>query len=234
MKYTVVISVLFILGTTATLRQEIDHGSQGRTKVLKRIVKRSLNGLAAQMLPLLETKIISNCNDSKSAEELQDVYSEMKVCFAKEKILRVSKEDFWKNIKECSKDAITKTRNCLPEDRKYFPEFVLSVAKSAVDFMYEDVDLIRVDLAACVPKLNNFEAQYDYLRCLRGISSKDNSTSPTELPSQAEFCAKFIPANQCFTDMIKGHCPQTSNLKKFRENYINMAKRPCEESNEIS
>ncbi|KAJ8913833.1 hypothetical protein NQ315_003742 [Exocentrus adspersus] len=228
MKCLVLVSILFILGVTTSLGLDNGHTSEGKTKVLKRIVKRSLGNLNAQILPVLEGQIIASCKNGEAANDLPDVFRDMKSCIARKQIIRTPKEEYLKNIEKCSQDAITKTKNCLSDEKKYFPDFLLVLVKSVVSFMYDDVDLLRVDLAACIPRISSFDAQNSYLTCVRDTALQTHDT--TELPnSKAEFCAKFIPINNCFTDMIKDYCPQTSNLKKLREDYINMGKRPCGE-----
>lgn len=61
------------------------------------------------------------------------------------RIFSVPKAEYIDNIVSCSKQAITETKDCLPEEQKYFPEFVLDLAKSLVSFMYDDKPVLACE-----------------------------------------------------------------------------------------
>ncbi|KAJ8937018.1 hypothetical protein NQ314_012100 [Rhamnusium bicolor] len=193
-------------------------GSSEEDSTLKRVVRETFAGMSQQFLPRIEATIISNCKANghiEAANKLQSAYDVMKICIKKKTIFITPKNEYIAHIEECSKDSLTLTRSCLAVDQKYFPDFILDLVKSVVNFMYDDFDIMRVDLPVCIPRFNNYSVQRNYIQCLTdtAVQTHDTNQIPT---SKASFCQKFIPASYCFTNMIKDTCDQTKNMDQFR------------------
>lgn len=67
----------------------------------------------------------------------------MTTCFSKKQLFLLSKDDFIKNIVDCSVKAKDEARKCLPDEQKWFPRFALELAKSMVNFMYDDQKILQ-------------------------------------------------------------------------------------------
>ncbi|CAH1153850.1 unnamed protein product [Phaedon cochleariae] len=223
-----IVSLFFVIGLChAELYEE---GSSPVRGALKRVVRHAIGGMGGEFLTQTELSIISNCKANGYGDEvgdrLQESYDKLKVCIRKKTMFIDPKEDYIANLEECAQDPIKKTTACLREDQKYFPQFLLDLSKSVVIFMYDDFNIMRVDLPRCIIKFQEYRVQRKYLQCLMDTSQKTHDTM--EIPSSKEsFCEKFIPASRCFTEIIKDNCDQTPKLVQFREDYMNSMMRPC-------
>ncbi|KAJ8964307.1 hypothetical protein NQ317_016122 [Molorchus minor] len=138
----------------------------------------------------LEITIISICKRNGHAEAataLQNTYGEMKRCMHNKKIFITPKEEFLTSIEKCSEDALKITQDCLAENQKYFPEFVLDLAKSLTNFVYDDIDYMRYDLAPCVPRFDEYGVHRKYLQCLSD-TVVDTDDVPYIQRSKSSFC----------------------------------------------
>ncbi|XP_074026263.1 uncharacterized protein [Leptinotarsa decemlineata] len=219
-----VIFVLLIIGVCSA--EVSETGPKG---ALRKIVKRAVGDMGGTFLVQTEATIISNCKANGHPEvqdDLETTYSQMKRCAGRKTIFITPKAEFLANLEECSREAIRKTRNCLAEDQKYFPEFILDLAKSVVTFMYDDFDIMRLDLPSCIRSIQNSNAQRKYMQCLTDTAAQTHDTA--RIPSsKRSFCDKFLPASKCFTEMIKDNCQDSENLRKFRNDYIGAMEVPC-------
>ncbi|KAJ8954731.1 hypothetical protein NQ318_011425 [Aromia moschata] len=205
-------------------------GSNSHGIGLRRFARSALSGMSGEILIRLESTIVSNCKKNghqQIANNLQNTYDNMKVCLNKKKIFIATKSEFLDNIDECSRDAVKQTKTCMSDDQKYFPEFILDLVKSVAGFMYDDRDIMKYDVAQCVQIFTDYSVRRSYIQCVTDISIQtgDSNQIPT---SKASFCKTFIPASYCFTNTIKENCARTKNLDKFREDYINAMKVPCD------
>ncbi|KAG5887447.1 hypothetical protein JTB14_003298 [Gonioctena quinquepunctata] len=194
---------------------ELPSEGQKGHKVLRRVVRQAIGNMGGQFLVQTETTIISNCKANGHSEvqsDLEATYRKMKQCVGQKQVFVDTKEEFIAHLEECSRDAIRKTKECLADDQKYFPEFILDLAKSLVSFMYDDFDIMRFDLPTCIRSLQNISAQRKYIQCLTDTAAATQDTA--RIPSSKKsFCDKFLPASRCFTEMIKDNCDDSTNIR---------------------
>ncbi|XP_074026264.1 uncharacterized protein [Leptinotarsa decemlineata] len=219
-----VIFVLLIIGVYSA-----EVSKTGPRRALRKIVKRALWDIDETYLVRIEAILISNCKANGRLEvqdDLENTYSQMKRCAGRKTIFITPKAEFLANLEECSREAIRKTRNCLAEDQKYFPEFILDLAKSYFTFLYDDFEIMRLDLPSCVRSSQNSDAQREYIQCLTDAVAQTHYT--WIIPSsKRSFCDKILPATKCFTEIIKNYCQDSENLRKFRNDYIGAIEVPC-------
>ncbi|CAG9836182.1 unnamed protein product [Diabrotica balteata] len=198
-----------------------DEVSEKRA-VLRRTTRQALGSMGGSFLAQTERNIINNCKknglSSSGADDLQVTYSKMKSCMSNTKIFETPKNEFISKMVECSRAAIKDTKDCLANDQKYFPEFVLDLAKSMVNYMYDDKDLFKdSEIVGCINNLGRYTVQIEYIKCLTTTSRQ-------------EFCRKFIPATECFPDTLKHNCASTTKINKFFDDYSNAIASPCQGS----
>ncbi|KAJ8954730.1 hypothetical protein NQ318_011424 [Aromia moschata] len=206
----------------------VSSNSNGRG--FRRIARSPVRDLSGERLKRLESTIVSNCKNNghqQIADNLQNTYDDLKVCLKKKKVFVATKSEFLDNIDKCSRDAVMQTKTCMSDDRKYFPEFILDVVKSVAGFMYDDKDIITNDLAQCLNTFTDYSVRRSYSQCVTDVSIR----LVTQVKYQRQrplFCKAFIPTSYCYTNIIKDNCIRTKNLDKFREDYINAMKVPCD------
>nr|CAI5857372.1 unnamed protein product [Callosobruchus analis] len=185
---------------------------------LKRSVRSAMQGLSAAMFEKVKKTVIKTCmeNGHQDGDDLE--------------------KEFLDHIDACSEDAVRKVRNCLPEDKKYFPEFIQDLMKSVVTMMYDDYDIMRVDLAACAPDLARPSAQLKYLNCVKKVSKEQEDED--DIPkSKATFCKIFLPATECLVKWLESTCDDMDvaacapNLRKTSSlmGYLNCLKKVSQE-----
>ncbi|XP_018563643.1 uncharacterized protein LOC108905317 [Anoplophora glabripennis] len=245
MNFIVLVNLLFLLGLSQAqfrsseetdparpLRsEESPQRYQRKEKVLKRVARNEFRNLAQKYVPALEKIIIDNCKANgqyDAAEKLQPTFEEMKTCLSKKKLLVTPREELLALIEECIVEPVKQSKNCLAETQRYYPQLLSELAKSLTNFLYDDYDIIRVDLIACFPKLNNVKVATSYEQCLREVAIRTHDSR--EIPhTKTEFCQVFVPTAYCFTNMVKENCNRTQGLAKFREDYVKLHKNICEE-----
>ncbi|XP_028147769.1 uncharacterized protein LOC114341184 [Diabrotica virgifera virgifera] len=224
----IVLTVVVLLGLASA--EEVSE----KRAVLRRTTRQALGSMGGSFLAQTERNIINNCKKNglsdQGADDLQATYAKMKSCMSGTKIFETPRNEFISKMEDCSRDAIKETKSCLANNQKYFPEFVLDLAKSMVKYMYDDKDLFRdSEIVGCINNLGRYTVQVEYIRCLTTVSQKtgDDENIPT---SRAEFCRKFVPATECFPDTIKQHCVNTAKVNKFFSDYSNAIETPCQDS----
>ncbi|KAG5887448.1 hypothetical protein JTB14_003299 [Gonioctena quinquepunctata] len=213
---------------------ELPSEDQKGHKVLRRVVRQTITNMRRDALELAEKIIVSNCKANGHPDvrsELEDTYNKLMHCVGEKKLFLNTKEEFIANLEECSKDAIRKTENCLADDQKYFPEFILELAKSVVNLLYDDFQILKFDFPSCIRFLDSTDAARKFNKCLTDTAAATHETD--ELPSSRKsYCDKFLPATRCFSEMIKDNCDDTANFRKFREDYMNAMEVPCGTKNQ--
>ncbi|XP_072386087.1 uncharacterized protein [Diabrotica undecimpunctata] len=224
----IVLTVVVVLGLANA--EEVSE----KRAVLRRTTRQALGSMGGSFLAQTERNIINNCKKNglslSGADDLQATYSKMKTCMSSTKIFETPKNEFISKMVDCSRNAIRETKDCLSNDQKYFPEFVLDLAKSMVNYMYDDKDLFKdLEIVGCINNLGRYTVQIEYIKCLTTVSQKtgDDENIPT---SRQEFCRKFIPATECFPDTLKQHCSSTTKINKFFDDYSNAIASPCQGS----
>nr|CAH7722316.1 unnamed protein product [Callosobruchus chinensis] len=179
---------------------------------LKRSVRSAMQGLSAAMFE-------------------KETIEQAKECLKNKKLFVTPKAEFLGHIDTCSEDAVRKVRNCMPDDKKYFPEFIQDLMKSVVTMMYDDYDIMRVDLAACAPNLAKTSAQQEYINCVKR-SSKEGIGEDCIPGTKAAFCKIFLPATECLVKWLESACDDSENLRKYRADYYAANAKPCEDKEE--
>ncbi|CAH1105516.1 unnamed protein product [Psylliodes chrysocephalus] len=208
-----------------------DEGSEKRA-VIRRVTREAISGMGGVFLKQTEKNVIYNCKANglsyDGAESLQNTFDKMTQCMSSPRIFSVPKAEYIDNIVSCSKQAITETKDCLPEEQKYFPEFVLDLAKSLVSFMYDDKPVLASpEIPRCMKNFIRSEVQQDYIGCMTTVAAQTHDTQ--EIPkSKAEFCSKFLPAGNCFPKTLNKYCSNDSKVQKFTSDYTRALEQPCE------
>ncbi|CAH1993631.1 unnamed protein product [Acanthoscelides obtectus] len=205
------------------------NAEQQQLAPLKRSVRSAMQGLSSIMYEKVKNTVVRECmeNGYQNGDDLKETIDQAKECLKNKKMFITPKAAFLDHVDSCTQEAVRKVRNCMPDDRKYFPEFIQDLMKSVVSMMYEDFDIMRVDLAACAPSLVQTSKQLEYINCLKKVSkeTEDEDNIPS---SRAAFCKRYLPATECFVKWVKSSCPDSENLRKFREDYYAASERPCE------
>ncbi|KAG5887449.1 hypothetical protein JTB14_003300 [Gonioctena quinquepunctata] len=221
--------VFFTLMIIGLCHAEFPSEGEKGHKVLRRVARQAIRSVGGQLLVQTEKTIISNCRANGHPEarsDLEESYSKLKQCVGKKQMFLITKEEFIANLEECSRDAIRKTENCLADDQKHFPQFILDFAKSVVSFMYDDFQIIDLICQSCACSLQGADATRKYIKCLTDTSQATHDTE--KIPSlKKSFCDKVLPESRCFTEMIKDNCDDTANFRKFREDLMNSIEVPC-------
>ncbi|VEN43732.1 unnamed protein product [Callosobruchus maculatus] len=196
-----------------------------------------MQGLSAAMFEKVKKTVVKTCveNGHQDGDDLEDSIDQAKECLKSKKMFLTPKAEFLDHIDSCSEDAVRKVRNCMPEDKKYFPEFIQDLMKSVVTMMYDDYDIMRVDIAACAPDLAKPSAQLEYINCLKRVS-KETGDGDCIPKSKAALCEILLPATECLPKWLESTCADSENLRKYRVDYYAANERPCkakEEDNNI-
>ncbi|CAG9836181.1 unnamed protein product [Diabrotica balteata] len=181
----IVLTVVVLLGLT-----NADEFSEERA-VLRRTTRQFLE--SSNAFATTENHIIRYCMDNglSCCGNFQDTYSKMKTCVSNAKIFEIPKNEFIRKMVECSWAAVKETKDCLPNHLKCFPELVLDVAKSMVNYMYDDKDLFKkLTVHECILSFEWYTKPIENCNCLTTTSRE-------------EFCRNSIPATVCFSNIYK-------------------------------
>ncbi|CAG9856855.1 unnamed protein product [Phyllotreta striolata] len=219
--------VCLVLVTSLTYAEE-----NGNRPVLRRVTRQTINSLSGAFIKQIEANVILNCKanglTTSGATELQETFDKMKSCLGTKTVYSVSKDEYIQHIVSCSKDAVRETENCLESNQRYFPNFILDLAKSLVNFMYDDkAALGSMEMTACIRKFATVDARMYYFGCIVNASIQTHDTQ--EIPhSKGDFCSKFVPAGKCFPKTMNKYCDHNSNVEKFISDYSKSMEIPCE------
>ncbi|XP_057659430.1 uncharacterized protein LOC130895870 [Diorhabda carinulata] len=225
MKWTTVTIFLVISLTNAEDVQE-------KRGVLRRTTRQALNSMSTSFLQQTERNIINNCNKHKTLsytdeQDLKETFDTMKRCVQKSPIFTVSKQDFLDKIEECSRDSIKKVKNCLASNQQYFPDFILSLSKSMVHFLYDDKPLFTdYKVTSCISTLGRYSILLEYIECLKTTSAKTHDDQNIPI-SQEEFCNRYVPATECFPGTLRKHCDNNDRVDKFLTDFLGATTQPC-------
>ncbi|CAG9856856.1 unnamed protein product [Phyllotreta striolata] len=219
--------VCLVLVASLTYAEE-----NGNRPVLRRVTRQAINGMGGAFLKQTEANIILNCKSNQltdsGAIQLQETFDKMKSCLGTKIIFSVPKDEYIQHLESCGKDAVRETENCLKSDQRYFPKFVLDLAKSLVNFMYDDKSaLASMEVTACIRKFATVDVRRNYFECMLDASIRTHDTQ--EIPhSKGDFCGKFVPAGKCFPNTMTKYCDHNSNVEKFISDYTKSLETPCE------
>ncbi|XP_050498831.1 fibroblast growth factor receptor 4 isoform X2 [Diabrotica virgifera virgifera] len=175
--------------------------------------------------------IIANCLDNKSSDiedDLRETFTELETCIQKRKMYVDTKEDYIKNIEDCSKDPIKKVKRCLTKQQSYYPDFILNGVKKQVELVYDDQDVITTYLSSCMKVFERPDVSYGYLKCVEEASTMPSGS--LSLPDTVEaFCSQFLPAARCLADVLDKECAQYPKMKKYSKDYVRATEYPCEQ-----
>ncbi|CAG9836184.1 unnamed protein product [Diabrotica balteata] len=202
--------------------------------VLRRSTRQALGSMGGSLLAQYERNIIKNCKKNglslSGADDLQATYSKMKTCMSSIKIFETPKNEFISKMVECTRASVKETKDCLANDQKYFPEFILDFAKSMVNYKYDDKDLFEdTEIVNCLNNMGRYTVRIEYIKCLGIVSQRtgDDENIPT---SRQELCRKFMPGIKCLPDTLKQHCASSTKINKFLDDYSNAVASPCQGS----
>ncbi|XP_072377512.1 uncharacterized protein [Diabrotica undecimpunctata] len=178
-----------------------------------------------------KTFIIANClaNGFPGIDnDLRETFTELETCIQKRKIYKDTKEEYIKNIEDCSKDPIKKVKRCLTKQPSYYPDFLVNMVKKQVELLYDDRDIITTYVPLCMKVFKRTDVLNGYLKCVSEASKTTNDTG--ELPDSVEaFCSQFLPAARCLTNVFDKECAQYPKLMKYSKDYVRAIEYPCKQ-----
>ncbi|XP_072377514.1 uncharacterized protein [Diabrotica undecimpunctata] len=198
---------------------------------LKRVVRNTIGEFTYSHYNRLKTLLVRNCvvNGFTNIEnDLQKTFKELETCVLKKKLLVDNKDDYIKNMEDCSQEPIKAVKNCLSKKKGYLPNFLLNMARKQVELIYDDREIINMYLAPCTEVFESFVVAYKYRRCLVETSKRTNDTE-IFADSVETFCSRYLPSIYCLTDIINEVCSQDPKLKQYIEDHIKAKKYPCEQ-----
>ncbi|XP_072377515.1 uncharacterized protein [Diabrotica undecimpunctata] len=228
MKYLCFIFICVILGISHD--QYGVHG-EGRP-VTRRFTRSAYAEMGLKFAELLKEKIIFNCvaNGFHIEDQLRESFTDLEVCLNKERFYISSKEDFLRNVKECSVEPIKLVKSCLTKEQRYFPDFLYNMAKAEIDLIYNNRDVISIYVPVCRKMFEKPEIKQNYLNCLTG-SKKLNSS--TEIPTSVEiFCERYLSRTHCLTDIYYNECSHIPKVKQYADEIAKAVKSPCSQTYE--
>uniref|UniRef100_A0A6P7G0E4 Hemicentin-1-like isoform X1 n=1 Tax=Diabrotica virgifera virgifera TaxID=50390 RepID=A0A6P7G0E4_DIAVI len=195
------------------------------------VVRSHFGQMAMGNINQFKNFIIANCLDNKSSDiedDLRETFTELETCIQKRKMYVDTKEDYIKNIEDCSKDPIKKVKRCLTKQQSYYPDFILNGVKKQVELVYDDQDVITTYLSSCMKVFERPDVSYGYLKCVEEASTMPSGS--LSLPDTVEaFCSQFLPAARCLADVLDKECAQYPKMKKYSKDYVRATEYPCEQ-----
>uniref|UniRef100_A0A6P7G3Z5 Uncharacterized protein LOC114333593 n=1 Tax=Diabrotica virgifera virgifera TaxID=50390 RepID=A0A6P7G3Z5_DIAVI len=207
------------------------HG-EGRP-VTGRVTRSAFVEMGLHFVELLKLRIISNCvaNGFYIEDELKESFKDLGVCLNKEKLYVSPREDFLRNLKECSVEPIKLVKSCLTREQSYFPDFLYNMAKAQIDLIYDNRDVISIYVPVCRKMFENPEIKRNYLNCL--TESNKNHNSSTEIPPSVEtYCERYLPRTHCLTDIFYNECSHIPKLRHYADERTKAIQYPCSQTYE--
>ncbi|XP_050498829.1 uncharacterized protein LOC126879687 [Diabrotica virgifera virgifera] len=223
MKFFIVSCFLVILGTSLA---ELEKRS-----ALKRVVRSTFGQLNNGFTEQMKTLIIANCVENGFVgieDDLRQTFADFDVCSAKMKLYVDTKENYLKNIEECSVEPTKKIKSCLTKKQSYFPDYLLNMVRKQVELGYDDRDIIITDLTPCMKIFENADVASSYLTCLSDTAKRTNDTA--RIPDTVEImCSRALPAVKCMTDILDKECTPYPLVKKYIQDNLKANEYPCQQ-----
>ncbi|XP_056641837.1 uncharacterized protein LOC130448459 [Diorhabda sublineata] len=175
--------------------------------------------------------IIAACKANgltKDAEtKLDKEFDESEVCVSKKPIFSVPQEEFIQNMNDCNKELLTLIRNCLKENEKFYPDYMLQLRNSFTTFLYAGKDVLESnEFKACAQKMEEPAATKTMDTCVERAAQESHASAG--LPqSKSEACETMDKISQCYSKVIGQYCESNDNVNKFLQLNVAAITSPC-------
>ncbi|CAH1100340.1 unnamed protein product [Psylliodes chrysocephalus] len=211
-----------LLGFTLAVKADLDKQPVSKLVIL------SGSPIAYGYMTRMKQNIINSCkeNGHNIENDLEKTYDDLVNCVNKTTLYVEKKKEYLKNLDDCSKLPIQKAKHCLTKEQQYYPDVLLKIAKSQINFICDHYETIKNDLISCVKTYEKQDVRSQLSKCISDINGSVKDTSP--IPSSfSAFCQKYSPSHRCFSDILNKECKQYPKLKQFGDDYNLAMSFPC-------
>ncbi|CAH0555393.1 unnamed protein product [Brassicogethes aeneus] len=203
-----------------------------RRSVFKRDITNAITENQMQLKNLMIEKVKMYCDkfgEGQAFQELKDSLTQSRICTGN--FLDIFGPQYNTRIPKCYTDTINKIRNCLPEELKYFPSFIVDILFSVTEFLKTNTQHFKLSstnmvFQQCFISLRQESVKESFLQCINDCELTDVNK---EIFTKDVTCKKLNDLTNCASTVMKNTCIPDITLDKFRNGLMAAFTKPCKD-----
>ncbi|XP_060527628.1 27 kDa hemolymph protein-like isoform X2 [Cylas formicarius] len=147
------------------------------------------------------------------------------------RFLVTPREDMIADLRSCSKPLILAMEDCLKEEAKYFPTFLMENIISVLEFGYTYANTLQKatsnrELLQCFQDIKRNKNRNLLIACFKENVQND-IFNEMNIPPKETMCGKMYSLNNCVKEVIKKVCINDVEIDTLIRDLVNALHKPC-------